>query len=109
MIKRVLTLDNVLKITPRISINDAAGPEAGPVWRSVVQPHRPSVLSKAEVQCRRRGKQEKASASRYRSWGATRSGGGGDQRPPRLVHVGADLVCLDGRRRKRVLVKIIGE
>jgi hypothetical protein len=29
MIKRGLTLDNALNITPRISINDDAGPEAG--------------------------------------------------------------------------------
>jgi hypothetical protein len=28
MIKRVLTLDNALNITPRISIHDAASPEA---------------------------------------------------------------------------------
>ena len=28
MIKRVLTLDNALNITPHIFINDAAGPEA---------------------------------------------------------------------------------
>jgi hypothetical protein len=28
MIKRGLTLDNALNITPRISINDDAGPEA---------------------------------------------------------------------------------
>jgi hypothetical protein len=28
MIKRGLTLDNALNITPRISIHDAAGPEA---------------------------------------------------------------------------------
>jgi hypothetical protein len=28
MIKRALTLDNALNITPRISIRDAAGPEA---------------------------------------------------------------------------------
>jgi hypothetical protein len=47
------------------------------------------------------------------SWAATRSGGGCDQRPPRLWHVGTDLlrrVCGDRReRRKRVLVKIVGE
>ena len=29
MIKRGLTLDNALNITSRISINDAAGPDAG--------------------------------------------------------------------------------
>ncbi|MEJ2738167.1 MAG: hypothetical protein P8189_32185 [Anaerolineae bacterium] len=29
MIKRVLTLDNALNITPRTSINGAADPEAG--------------------------------------------------------------------------------
>jgi hypothetical protein len=29
MIKRGLTLDNALNITPHIFINDAAGPEAG--------------------------------------------------------------------------------
>ena len=30
MIKRGLTLVNAMNITPRIPINDAAGPEAGP-------------------------------------------------------------------------------
>jgi hypothetical protein len=39
MIKRGLTLDNALNITPRISINDAAGPEAaGPRTRSTTAP-----------------------------------------------------------------------
>jgi hypothetical protein len=38
MIKRVLTLVNAVNIIPRISINDDAGPEAGPAHGSVAQP-----------------------------------------------------------------------
>jgi hypothetical protein len=36
---RRIQLRPYMNITPRIRINDAAGPEAGPVWRPVAQPH----------------------------------------------------------------------
>ena len=115
MIKRGLTLDNALNITPRISINDDAGSQAGcttgraraPVWD--------------DGQGLAAGKLGRRSPEA--AWAAKRSRGG-DERPPgwfrcahqNLWHVGADLVSagwltleFDGRRRKRVLVKIIRE
>jgi hypothetical protein len=46
MIKRVLTLDNALNITPRISINDAASSEAaGPRTEGTTGPARAPVLN----------------------------------------------------------------
>jgi hypothetical protein len=54
MIKRGLTLVNALNITPRILINDAAGPEtAGPRTVCTTAPVKTPVLNEETGACRR--------------------------------------------------------
>jgi hypothetical protein len=107
MTQRGLTLVNAMQcivlphITASVFINDDAGPEAGCT----------TGLARTPVQ------NEGTGACRRQAW-PTRSGGCGYQWPLRLMHLGAVFLgarrngwpgSLDGRRRKRVLVKIFGE
>ena len=134
MIKRALTVVNAQQITASVFINDD---ESGlhrdyEVWLEKVcsrlhpAPHAPV----SQYQHNRTGEDNadahlKRNAKRRVARDGSRGGGCRHQWPPRrlrfarrnLWHVGTDLggqldgwhVSLDGRRRKRVLVKIIGE
>ena len=88
MIKRGLTLDNALNITPLISTNDAAGPEAaGPRTGGTTALVRTPVRDEGQgLAVGKLGRRAPEAA-----WAATRSGGRGDQRPARPWHLGANL------------------
>jgi hypothetical protein len=98
MIKRVLTLDNALNITPHIFINDDAGSEAaGPRTGGTTARVRAPVPD-VGTGCR---------CAPEAAWGAKRSrGGGGDERQSGLWSLGADLLR---RVRRQAAEASIGE
>jgi len=124
MIKRGLTLVNAQHITASVFINDD---ESGlyhdyEVWLEELAPRSPIDQAGPEAGCTTapartpvhpgQGRRRAPEAADH----GPRGCGRGDQRPAGLWHVGADLVSadwltleFDGRRRKRVLVKIIGK
>jgi hypothetical protein len=96
MIKRILTLDNALNITSRISINDAAGSQAGCTIVRARAPVRPGQVADAHL--KRHGPPSAAVVVAV-------TDGRLDFGTWEKIFYGE----FDGRRRKRVLVKIIGE
>ena len=108
MIKRALTLDNALGITPRLSINDAASPGAGAGCTTAPVRHVPR---ESREQCRCPPEAGSTDRLHVADHGPRRSAvvavtnGRLDFGTWERIFYGE----FDGRRRKRVLVKIIGE
>jgi hypothetical protein len=100
MIKRGLTLDNALNITSRISINGDAGPGAGAGCTTAPVRHVPR---ESREQCRRAP--EAAGDGPRRAAVVAVTNGRLDFGTWERIFYGE----FDGRRRKRVLVKIIGD